>query len=124
MHHGFVGAVVEGAARDLPELRDLGFPVFARAVTPHDRWGLVQTVSCQEPVIIGGVVVRPGDVLVGDDDGLVVVPAHALAEVVARAEQMAAAERAILEKCRAGVPYVEALRSGPQWWREGHEAKE
>ncbi|MFF5565427.1 RraA family protein [Streptomyces sp. NPDC012623] len=82
---GAVGFVVDGAVRDVDELRAMGFPVFARAVTPAGpsahgpgRLGV--------PVAIGRVVVTPGDVLVADSDGVAVIPRAEVDAVLARAE--------------------------------------
>lgn len=73
-HRGIAGVVVDGLIRDLPEIRALGdFPVFARGVTPigplHRGPGEIN-----HPVSIGGIVVNPGDVIVGDLNGVVVAP--------------------------------------------------
>ena len=70
---GLAGAVIDGAVRDAPGLREQGFPVYARFVTP--RVGTNRRVgSTQVPVSCGGVVVHPGDWVLADDDGVVVVP--------------------------------------------------
>lgn len=71
---GVAGIVVDGALRDVVELERIGFPAWARAVTPAGPYkngpGQVDV-----PIAVGGVVVRPGDLVVGDDDGVIVVPA-------------------------------------------------
>lgn len=88
---GAVGVVVDGAVRDVEALEELGLPVFARAVTPAGPYkngpGYLNV-----PVAIGGVVVRPGDIVCGDSDGVVVVPPEQLGAVVERAETFAALE--------------------------------
>lgn len=83
-HRGIAGVVVDGLIRDLPAIRRLGdFPVFARGVTPigplHRGPGEIN-----HPVSIGGIVVNPGDVIVGDLNGVVVVPRTIAAELVER----------------------------------------
>ena len=77
--NGHVGAVLDGCVRDLTEIRrDYGFPVYARAVSPGTTLGRFRTVASQVPVRVGGIMVHPGDLVVGDVDGVVVVPqAHA-----------------------------------------------
>ncbi len=82
---GCVGLVVDGAVRDVGDLEEIGFPVFARAVTPAGpyRHGPFRVGV---PVAIGGVVVHTGDVVVADGDGVAVVPAAEAADVLARAE--------------------------------------
>jgi len=73
VHRGIAGLVVDGAVRDIAEFRALDFPVMARAVTPRSGtsnagWGEVNI-----PVACGGAVVGPGDVVIGDEEGMVVV---------------------------------------------------
>ena len=71
---GLRGFVIDGAVRDVSELRDLGFPTFARgvAVAAADLGGPRGEVNV--PIACGGVVVNPGDIIVADEDGIVVVP--------------------------------------------------
>lgn len=105
---GVVGCVLDGGCRDVRFILDEGFPVFSRFVTPEDstwRWSLEAT---QVPVTIGRVTIEPGDWIVADDDGVVVVP-QALAEaVLAEAEVKAAAESEIRAAVRNGMPPLEA----------------
>lgn len=91
-HRGIVGVVVDGLIRDLPAIEALGnFPVFARGVTPigplHRGPGEVNY-----PVCAGGIVVHPGDVVVGDRNGVVVVPHDIAADLLGRLEARAEAE--------------------------------
>jgi regulator of RNase E activity RraA len=80
--NGHVGAVLDGGVRDLAEIRrDYDFPVYARAVSPGTTLGRYRTVASQVPVCVGGVMVHPGDIVVGDVDGVVIVP-HAQADAV------------------------------------------
>jgi 4-hydroxy-4-methyl-2-oxoglutarate aldolase len=91
---GAAGAVIDGAARDLAGIREVGMPVFARAVTPrnyHYPFGL-EHGAVNLPVTCGGVSVSPGDVIVGDDDGVVVVPREIAGEVATAAEAIFAGE--------------------------------
>ena len=78
---GVAGCVLDGGCRDVRFVVEAGFPVFSRYVTPEDstwRWELEET---QAPIAIGRVRIEPGDWVVGDDDGVVVVP-RAVAEGV------------------------------------------
>lgn len=87
------GAVLDGAVRDLTEIRrDYGFPIYARDVSPGTTLGRYRTVASQVPVQVGGVVVHPGDIIVGDIDGVVVVPRERAAEVLAMAQEIDARE--------------------------------
>jgi 4-hydroxy-4-methyl-2-oxoglutarate aldolase len=84
---GLAGAVIDGAVRDITELKRLEFPVWSRRVSPATSVGRMISVDKQIPVLCGGVLVRPGDYLVGDADGVVVVPAAAAEKVVGLLKQ-------------------------------------
>ena len=69
------GAVLDGGVRDIAEIRrDYDFPVFARAVAPGTTLGRFKTLAANVPVSIGGIMINPGDIIVADIDGVVVVP--------------------------------------------------
>jgi 4-hydroxy-4-methyl-2-oxoglutarate aldolase len=87
--NGHAGAILDGGVRDLTEIRrDYGFPVYARSVSPGTTLGRFKTVASQVPVEVGGVVVHPGDIIVADIDGVVVVPKDKAAEVLAMAQEI------------------------------------
>jgi len=89
------GCVLDGGCRDVRFILETGFPVFSRFVTPEDstwRWELVAT---QVQVNIGRVSIDPGDWVVGDDDGVVVVPQAIAESVLVEAERKAATESEI-----------------------------
>jgi 4-hydroxy-4-methyl-2-oxoglutarate aldolase len=87
--NGHVGAVLDGGVRDLTEIRrDYDFPVYARAVSPGTTLGRYRTVASQVPVCVGGIMVHPGDIVVGDVDGVVVVPAAHADAVLAMAQEI------------------------------------
>ena len=87
--NGHAGAVLEGGVRDLVEIRrDYGFPVYALDVSPATTLGRYRTVAAQVPVRVGGIIVHPGDIVVGDVDGVVVVPLARAEEVLAMAEEI------------------------------------
>lgn len=105
---GVAGCVLDGGCRDVRFIRDEGFPVFCRFVTPEDstwRWELEST---QVPVTIGHVRVEPGDWIIGDDDGVVVVPSEVAEDVLAEAEAKAATESEIRVAVRDGMLPLEA----------------
>jgi 4-hydroxy-4-methyl-2-oxoglutarate aldolase len=79
---GLEGAVIDGAARDVEEVTEIGFPIFSRAISPATSVGRYVAVAKQIPVKCAGVVVNPGDYIVGDSDGVVVVPQAAAGKVV------------------------------------------
>jgi len=87
--------VIDSAGRDVVGLRALRFPAFARAVTPrnfHYPAG-VEYGAVNVPVVCAGVLVEPGDIVIGDDDGVVVVPKRIVAEIVAAASAFLEGER-------------------------------
>ena len=84
---GLSGAVIDGAVRDIAELRRMGFPAWSRRVSPATSVGRMVSVDKQIAVKCGGILVRPGDYVVGDPDGVVVVPAEAAEKVVTLLKQ-------------------------------------
>lgn len=107
--NGHVGAVLDGAVRDLTEIRrDYDFPVYARDVSPGTTLGRYRTVASQVPVRVGGIMVHPGDIIVGDVDGVVVVPREKAAEVLQMAQEIDARE---LEQARLIIA-EKSLRKG------------
>jgi 4-hydroxy-4-methyl-2-oxoglutarate aldolase len=92
---GLAGIVTDGLCRDLRSLRGIGLPVFARGTTPRSG----TTVSRAAPgatVVCGGAQVSPGDIVFGDDDGLLIAPVQRVAGALETAELIARSERAIL----------------------------
>jgi regulator of RNase E activity RraA len=106
---GAAGAVCDGAIRDTSQIRALGFPVFARGAVPYDINGRLEVVGHTSRVTVGTVEIAPGDLIVADDDGVVVVPSAAIDEVVARVAAKAEVESAFLAAIRDGVLPSEAF---------------
>ncbi len=105
---GVAGCVLDGGCRDVSFIVELGFPVFCAHVTPEDstfRWELEAT---QEPISVGQVNIEPGDWVVGDEDGVVVVPRSIAESVLAEAEEKAATESEIRAAVRDGMTPLEA----------------
>lgn len=106
LERGIAGVVIDGACRDANELQDMGLPVFVRALNPggtvKESLGPInETVQC------GGVSVRPGDIIVGDRDGIVVVAQEVAAQVLERALAIFDKEIKIVEMLRAGKTTLE-----------------
>jgi len=80
---GLEATVIDGAARDVTEIRKIGHPVFARTISPATSVGRMVSVSKQQPVTCAQVMVHPGDFIVGDNDGVVVVPEESAEAVIA-----------------------------------------
>lgn len=79
---GLEGAVIDGAIRDITAIREMQFPIFARRISPATSVGRMVAAGKQIPVMCGGVLVNPGDYIVGDADGVVVVPQEAAEAVL------------------------------------------
>jgi len=94
---GLEGAVIDGAVRDIEEITRIGFPIFARAISPATSVGRYVSAAKQAPVTCAGVTVKPGDYIVGDWDGVVVVPQEAATRVVELIQQYDDKERKVLE---------------------------
>lgn len=107
---GLAGAVLDGGVRDVEEIRQLGFPVFSRTVVPSTSVGRLVTVAREVPVPCGGVLVNPGDIIVGDSDGVVVVPRAVAAEVLAAAIQIEETERRMTDRIRTSGSILQALQ--------------
>jgi 4-hydroxy-4-methyl-2-oxoglutarate aldolase len=98
---GAVGLVIDAGCRDAAELRDMGFPVWSRAV--HAKGTVKATVgSVNTPIICAGALVHPGDVVVADDDGVVIVPKMLAAKVAAAAAAREANETGKRKRLAAG----------------------
>ncbi|MEU4544703.1 RraA family protein [Nonomuraea dietziae] len=93
------GALTDGLVRDAATLADGPFPVFSRGSVPYDSKGRLDVVAHAEPVMLGGVLISPGDVLVGDLDGVAVVPAGS----VRRVAELVAGKRRAEDAFRAAV---------------------
>lgn len=92
------GAVLDGGLRDITEIRrDYDFPVYSRSVSPATTLGRFKTLDANVPVQVGDVMVHPGDLIVADIDGVVVVPGQHVAAVLELAEEIDARE---LEQAR------------------------
>jgi 3-hexulose-6-phosphate synthase/6-phospho-3-hexuloisomerase len=106
---GIKGVVIDGAIRDVDEIRALGFPAFARHVSPTagDPKGFGEL---NVEVTCGGVKVRPGDWVVGDDNGVVVVPSELAVEVANRALDVLEKENRVREEIRRGSTLSQVLR--------------
>jgi regulator of RNase E activity RraA len=105
---GAVGTVVDGAFRDVPEHQAMEYPVFARAATVVGSRGYADPVAIQEDVEVGGVLVRPGDLVLGDGSGVVVVPAERAEEVLAIAKAGAEEELRIAAAVQQGRDFLDA----------------
>jgi len=104
---GISGVIVDGAARDIDACREFGFPVYARGTVPITARGRIMEESFNEIIRIGDAQVRPGDVVMADINGVVIIPVEKLDEVLDAAEQILQKEEAMVEELRKGIPILE-----------------
>jgi len=106
---GCAGAVLDGGARDVEYILREDFPVFSRYVTPQDsvvRWEVV--AHGDVTIVVDGVRVAPGDWIVGDRDGVVIVPGDRVEEILGEAEEKVSTENQIRSSVRNGMLPLEA----------------
>ncbi len=110
---GVQGAVIDGACRDIDELRDIGFVVFSRAVTArgtHTMFsGRKADVEVNVPVQCGGILVNAGDMVIADEIGVTVVPAADLESVLKNAREQAEREEATRQRIKQGRTFEQLL---------------
>lgn len=107
---GIAGTVIDGACRDATEIMALDYPMFSLTAYMKSGKNRVRMVATQVPVTIGGTHVEPGDWLVGDNSGVVAVPAARRAEVAGLVREVEAMEARVIADVRAGIPLAEARR--------------
>ena len=110
---GVVGAVVDGAIRDTDETRDLGFFIFSKAIVPRSTHtpysGRMEPIEINVPIQCAGVMVNPGDLVLGDEVGVTVIPLENAAEVLQKARDQADKEEKTRAKIRQGKTVEELL---------------
>jgi|SRR5688572_2853369 len=107
---GEIGAVVDGGVRDVDHSRSVGYPIWSSSVTPITGKWRVETAAVNQPVVIAGVTVRPGDVVLADECGVCFVPMERASDVLAIAQRWSAWEEERLQKLASGMPLEEFTR--------------
>lgn len=107
---GLGGAVLDGGLRDVSECKSLGFPVFSRSVIPTNSVGRTEVVDVNVPIVCGGVRVNPEDIIVGDADGVVVIPKEKLEEVVQLALKIEDVEKRMAADLGKGASILETVK--------------
>ncbi len=109
-YRGARGAVIDGGVRDTSYIAKIKFPVFARYTTPIDIVGRWHLTAYNVPIQIGKVKIAPGDYVVGDHDGVVIIPQDVANEVITKAEEVVQTENLVRKAILEGVHPVEAYR--------------
>jgi 3-hexulose-6-phosphate synthase/6-phospho-3-hexuloisomerase len=111
---GVVGAVIDGSARDTDEARLLDFPIYSKSVSPrasHTAYsGRKEPIEINTTIVCGGVIVKPGDLVVADEIGITIVPSEDLEDVYVRAKEQAEKEKATREEILRGASVQELLQ--------------
>ncbi len=108
---GMAGVVLDGAIRDVWDIRRMGLTVYARSISPRTAVGHYATVARNVPVECGGVTVRPGDIIVADEDGVVVVPMERAEEVLKKAKEIDDRERGMFPFIRQHKSLQKAIEA-------------
>jgi len=125
MKRGVAGVVTDGGFRDSPDIAALPFPAYHQRPAPPTNLTLFQAIDINVPIGCGGAPVFPGDVIVGDAEGVIVIPAHLADDVAVEATEMTAFEDFVQERVLAGQsilglypPTDEANRLAFDTWRQ------
>ena len=95
---GIEGTVIDGACRDIKAIRDYGYPVFSKGKCMVSGKRYVQVSQTNVPISVAGMRVCPGDLIFGDETGVITIPAQKAEEVLKKAEQIKQTEEEIIEK--------------------------
>ncbi|MDG9884290.1 MULTISPECIES: RraA family protein [Pseudomonas] len=122
---GIRGTLIDGAARDIDTVQRLGYPLFSRARFMQSAKNRVQLKAAQVPVQVSGVTVHPGDLVVCDSSGCLVIPAGQAEEVIRRARAVEQTERDIIQSVNEGysLEQARALHRYDQPWLSSGEKR-
>ncbi len=109
-NRGCAGVIVDGAVRDVARMNEMGFLVLARGTCPLDSLNRQRVTDVDVAVEVGGVIIQPGDLVLGDLDGVVVVPRTVEAEAIEAAWKKVTAENQVRDEIRAGSKAGEVFR--------------
>ena len=110
-YRGARGIVADAYTRDTLALLEMAFPTFVAGISPQDSLGRIDVDAVGIPVECGGVTVHAGDLVIGDHDGVVVVPSAVAEEVVGLAEQKVSGENLVRDELARGMPVSDAFRT-------------
>jgi len=107
---GAVGAVVDGCTRDVAAIEKMGFPLYCKGINPLDSKGRLDVIAYGVPVVCGGVLVNHGDVIYADREGVAVIPADIVDEVIEKTLEKLSMEDIVREELKAGVSATEVYK--------------
>lgn len=106
---GEIAAIVDGGVRDIDHSREIGYPIWSRSISPITGKWRIETKSVNKPVTIAGVTVAPGDLVLADEVGVCFVPHARAAQVLERAQRIAANEEKRQAKIAQGAPVADLM---------------
>ena len=96
--------------RDMWKINELNFPVFGIGYHPADDKGRLDVIEIGQPIVIAGVKTKPGDFLIGDEDGVVIIPSEVAGQVIRLAAEKVSGENLVRSALAAGMPVGEAFK--------------
>jgi regulator of RNase E activity RraA len=108
---GSQGVVIDGYTRDTERLIGMEFPTFVAGISPYDSLGRIDAKAIGVPIVCGGVYVRPGDLVLADHDGVVVIPSSVAEETLTAAEEKVSGENLVRTKLAEGMAVSEAFKT-------------
>jgi 4-hydroxy-4-methyl-2-oxoglutarate aldolase len=115
--YGLAGNIVDCGVRDVEEMRNLDYPVWSRGVTPISGKFRLEALEINGPVVCGGVSVQPGDLVVADDTGVVIVPQKIIGAVVKQAIEVSQRENRLVKAVEEGSSFEQIQRIlDPKKW--------
>ncbi len=108
---GIEGVVIDGACRDTDQIVELGFPVFTRHITPTTGKTRIKMLEVNGIIQCDGIRIRPGDIIVADGTGIVVVPQEKAHDILEKAQAAEKAEEHFVEQVKKGKTFSEAQKS-------------
>ncbi len=104
---GVRGAIIDGCTRDTAQIEKMKFPLFVRGISPLDSMGRMDVIADSVPVVCGGVLVHPGDVVFADRDGIAVIPKDIVEEVIEKTLEKMRMEDIVREELANGISATE-----------------
>ena len=105
---GVLGYIVDGGCRDLEFINQIRFPVWSKFFTPRDIVGYWKPTEIGAPIKIGDVIIKNGDYLIADIDGIVIIPRANITEILTESENLTNTENIIRQEIRGGMDPQEA----------------
>ncbi len=109
-YKGIEGAILDGGVRDITEIRDIEFQVFAKSIVPSTSIRRTRVDSINVPVVCGGIKVNPGDILVGDENGVVVIPPEHVTKIIERGIEIDRIESLEAEELKQGTTFIDTIK--------------